>query len=64
MTPKRVQNINLKPKEEKSFTSKVKVPEDIKRGQFVGVIATEKLIKTESRRAAGLCSHVESQEYR
>lgn len=49
--PKGVQNITLKPKEERSFTYKVLVPRELTPGQYVGVIAAEELIKAEEQGA-------------
>lgn len=47
VNPQGVQKITLEPREERSFTYQLTVPEDIRPGQYVGVIAAEELIKAE-----------------
>lgn len=47
VAPQGVQNITLKPKEERRVTYKITVPKEITQGQYVGVIAAEELIQAE-----------------
>lgn len=50
--PQGVQNVTLKPKEERSFTYKITVPSETTPGQYVGVIAAEELIQAEDHQTS------------
>ncbi|MCE3203476.1 WxL protein peptidoglycan domain-containing protein [Paenibacillus sonchi] len=44
LSPQKVQNVTLAPKEERQFSFRVKVPKSLTPGQYVGVVAAEERI--------------------